>query len=410
MFNLVTNSLDIIYIAIQNISIFSFSENVFIFSNFIHEYNFFFFYELIFRASIYFLNYELFVFNILDIFFKNISYFFEFNETTFRSCIGALDLSLNTLYHPEFLFIDNSLKFFLINEYSSFFKLIVIDFIQKNEYVTAVNLMIQVFILFYFILFFIIFFFSFFSKNKEEWQQDCDYTISNASVESEKELFSIDDALNVVFFLILIFGSYFGFLFLSLSFNFTEIAIFILPIFFVFYLIIFIPFNLLFDFGLFFIAYLRGSSNTSSLFFECVYDYIGVIAFFTRLIVQFVRLILMFVVYCLMHDTVMLQVFSQKNFLLNDSFFEDLNSIQSNGYSISFFLFTTFPMRLMYWTYECMHTFFVVTVQFSAFFTIVFWLFLLFYTFFVFEKHELHFNNLNRIHNILRSELISIKK
>jgi len=124
--------------------------------------------------------------------------------------------------------------------------------------------------------------------------------------------------------------------------------VFILPIFFVFYLIIFIPFNLLFDFGLFFIAYLRGSSNTSSLFFECVYDYIGVIAFFTRLIVQFVRLILMFVVYCLMHDTVMLQVFSQKNFLLNDSFFEDLNSIQSNGYSISFFLFTTFPMRLMY--------------------------------------------------------------
>jgi len=93
-----------------------------------------------------------------------------------------------------------------------------------------------------------------------------------------------------------------------------------MPLLFVFYFIILIPFNLLYDFGLFFLAYLRGSSNTSSLFFECVYDYIGIIAFFTRLIVQFVRLILMFVVYCLMHDTVMLQVFSQKNFLIGDSF------------------------------------------------------------------------------------------
>jgi len=168
MFNLITSSLDIIYITIQNIYVFSFSENVFIFSNFIHEYNFFFFYEIIFRASIYFLNYEIFVFNILDLFFKNISYFFEFNETNFRACIGSLDLSLNSLYHPEFLFINNSLKFFLINEYSSFFKLIIVDFVQKNEYITSINSLFQVFILFYFILFFIIFFFSFFSKNKEE--------------------------------------------------------------------------------------------------------------------------------------------------------------------------------------------------------------------------------------------------
>jgi len=79
-----------------------------------------------------------------------------------------------------------------------------------------------------------------------------------------------------------------------------------------------------------------------------VYDYIGVIAFFTRLVVQFVRLILMFVVYCLMHDTVMLQVFSQKNFLIGDSFWDELMSTSPNGTSISFFLFVAFPLRLMY--------------------------------------------------------------
>jgi hypothetical protein len=93
-----------------------------------------------------------------------------------------------------------------------------------------------------------------------------------------------------------------------------------MPLLFIFYFIVLIPFNLLYDFGFFFVAYLRGASNTSSLFFEFVYDYIGVIAFFTRLLVQFVRLILMFVVYCMMHDTVMLQVYSQQNFLINDNF------------------------------------------------------------------------------------------
>jgi hypothetical protein len=67
------------------------------------------------------------------------------------------------------------------------------------------------------------------------------------------------------------------------------------------------PVNLLFDFGLLFVLYLRGSSNTSSFLAELGYDYIGIIAFFTRLVVQFVRLVLMFVVYCMMHDTVMLQ-------------------------------------------------------------------------------------------------------
>ena len=41
-----------------------------------------------------------------------------------------------------------------------------------------------------------------------------------------------------------------------------------------------------------------------------------------------------------------------------------------------------------------MHTFFVVTAQFAAFFTIAFWLFLLFYTFYIYEKFEYHFKSL----------------
>ena len=84
-------------------------------------------------------------------------------------------------------------------------------------------------------------------------------------------------------------------------------------------------------------------------------------------------------------------------------------NVSPNGNSIMFFFFVTFPLRLAYWLYECFHTFFVVTVQFAAFFTIIFWLFLLFYTFFVYEKYENHFDNLSKFHNNLISELKKIK-
>lgn len=51
------------------------------------------------------------------------------------------------------------------------------------------------------------------------------------------------------------------------------------------------------------------------------------------------------------------------------------------------------------------HTFFVVTVQFAAFFTIVFWLFLLFYSFFIFEDFEYHFNDKRGVHKRLQASV-----
>lgn len=394
----------------QKIFAYSVTAKLFQISFFFNENHNLIFYELFLRTAAYSMTFEFFLNNFFDIFFNSLSFCFDLNEDNFRKTIGLLDPTLCAIYYPESIFLNKANNTYLFLETSANIKLIVCDFLEKNCFFEPINFFLQLFFIVFFVVFFIIFFFSSFSKNKEDWQLDCDYVISNASVEAEKELFSIDDALSTILFLILVFGSYFGFLFLGWSLSFSEISIFIIPVLFIFYLIILIPINLLFDFGLFFVCYLRGSSNTSSFFFECVYDYIGVIAFFTRLVVQFVRLILMFVVYCLMHDTVMLQVFSQKNFLIGDSFWDELMSISSTGASISFFLFVAFPLRLMYWIYECLHTFFVVTVQFSAFFTIVFWLFLLFYTFFVYEKYEHHFDNLNKMHKKLIDELKSLKK
>jgi hypothetical protein len=263
---------------------------------------------------------ELFLSSLLDAFLSNIVVFFEFDEPTLRRYIGYMDPTLFSIYHPETVFIQKGLLSTNHLSYFANFKLNVAVLLDKSNVVEPLNYLLQVSFLFYFIIFFTVLFFSFFSKNKEGYQIDVEHSVINLSSEAEKEIFSIDDALNLLFFLLFFFGVYFGLLFLSMSSSFTELFVFFLPLLFIFYFIVLIPFNLLFDFGLFFVVYLRGSSNTSSLFFECVYDYIGVIAFFTRLIVQFVRLVLMFVVYCMMHDTVMLQNYSQKNFLVGDSF------------------------------------------------------------------------------------------
>lgn len=410
LFNTSWNLLDYVYVTFQEIYAYNIYLKTNTFSSILINNNLNIFYNIIFKFIFFIKSYELFFSLIMDAIIFNFFFFFEFNENNFKNFISFIDPTMFSIYHPESILILKSIKFDLIYFSSNFFEFNVISFLNLYSLNSSVNYMFQLVIFFIIIVFFVIFFFSFFSKNKEEWQIDTEFLIANTTVEAEKELFSIDDAVNCLFFLILLFGSYFGFLFLGWSLSFTEISIFFMPLLFIFYFIVLIPFNLLYDFGFFFVAYLRGASNTSSLFFEFVYDYIGVIAFFTRLLVQFVRLILMFVVYCMMHDTVMLQVFSQQNFLLNDNFWEEIINIAPNGNSVMFFLFVSFPLRLIYWLYECLHTFFVVTVQFAAFFTIVFWLFLLFYTFFVYEKYENHFSNLSNFQKNLTLEIINLKK
>lgn len=213
---------------------------------------------------------------------------------------------------------------------------------------------------------------SYYSNGKEEWQADVDYMVGGLSSEAEKELFAIDDATSLFLTLLFFFATYFGFFLANGNYVYSELLCFLLPLPLVFVSLVAIPVNLIYDFGLFFIAYLRGASNTSSLMFELVYDYIGVIAFFTRLVVQFVRIVLMFVVYCMMHDAVILFYVPYRAFLSGDSFWEELCCIQPTAHSITYFLLIALPSRIGYWIYEVLHTFFVVTVQFAAFFTIVF--------------------------------------
>ena len=119
-----------------------------------------------------------------------------------------------------------------------------------------------------------------------------------------------------------------------------------------------------------------------------MFDYISVIIFYVRILVQGVRLVLMLGTYAGMHDVVLYFSFGQKMFLGSETLWENLNTVNITLDTLSYYFLFTLPGVFIHWIYEILHTFFVVTVQFAAFFAIVFWLYLFLYTFFVIEKQE----------------------
>jgi hypothetical protein len=142
-------------------------------------------------------------------------------------------------------------------------------------------------------------------STKSEYAADVEHVVSGLSTEAEKELFSADDAIYLLGVLMVLVGAYFGSLSMGSILQQYDTSLFLLVIPALFFTLVGIPLNLLFDFGILFLMYLRGVATTKVAFFELAYDYIGVVAFFTRLLVQFVRLVLMFVVYFMMHEAVM---------------------------------------------------------------------------------------------------------
>jgi hypothetical protein len=264
--------------------------------------------------------FELFLSSLFDNFLKDFIVKLELSEDQFRRVIGLLDPTLFILFHPSSGSISQHLTAQSSMGYFAKFQLSVVDFIDKNLLLLPIHYCLQLMVVFLFLLVFLAFFASFFSTNKEEFQADVDYSVANMSSEAEKELFSIDDATCLFLLLFFVFASYFGFFAVVIDVNYVEFLVFFTSLPIVVVILLLMPCNLVFDFGLLFVAYLRGVANTSSFFFELVYDYIGIAAFFTRLAVQFVRLVLMFVVYCMMHDTVVLQVIPLRSQVFGDSF------------------------------------------------------------------------------------------
>jgi len=146
------------------------------------------------RFSIVIFGFEFFMSSVLDSFFKNFAFRLELTEDHLRRTMGLLDPTMFALFHPNSVPIAKNLSANFILRNFIKFQLAILDFLEKNSLIVPLHLGSQLMASAMLACIFIAFFCSFFSKNKEEFQADTDYSIANMSAEAEKELFAIDDA------------------------------------------------------------------------------------------------------------------------------------------------------------------------------------------------------------------------
>jgi hypothetical protein len=108
------------------------------------------------------------------------------------------------------------------------------------------------------------------------------------------------------------------------------------------------PTYLIYDFGIYFIAYLRGVGSSSLFTMELLYDYIACAAFYIRLMVQAVRLVLMTFTYISMHDLIVFFDFNSKLFFGFESITEELSNVSGTFNSFSYFFFLVLPLKFLY--------------------------------------------------------------
>ena len=347
-----------------------------------------------FLQSYWYININVSTFNlvysvIMDLFLNSSLVKNYFTDSWFRNFISSQEMSLFVINHPELFLIE-------MNKNSSFYYLsyffTIFEKLESESWLLPVMLVPQLLSLVFFAYILIIFYLSYFTTlTKEESSVDTDYFLIATSVEAEKEIGSFDDIILVMIVLLYVFGWYFYLYCWALVSFFPEI-VFIFYLFpLLYYVIVSIPTYLAYDFGIFFLAYLRGVGPTAVLLLELMYDYIAFIAFYIRLLVQGVRLVLIVFTYASLHDFVIFFTFDQTLIVGNESILDFVNKSMFTIKGFSYFFFLVLPSKILYWLYELFHTFFVVTGQTVAFFAMVFWLFLFLYTFFVFEKHENYF-------------------
>jgi hypothetical protein len=126
--------------------------------------------------------------------------------------MSSKDSLLILCNHPEIIFIQDGLKNYILNPYSTefFYSLISNDLMES--YITPIVLLPQFVLSIYLVGLFSIFLFGFFSQSTtEENLIDHDFLINSLLVESEEEIGSLDDILigGILFFFI--FGWYFYF-------------------------------------------------------------------------------------------------------------------------------------------------------------------------------------------------------
>lgn len=329
---------------------------------------------------------------LLDKFLVSNLFKLPYQDNWFKFLNQSYESSLALVNHPEYFFISDFFTKTFILPFSSEIDNIIFVLNDEENFLNPVLILPHIIVICVFIMFFITMYFSYYNSSvKEENTIDHDYLIANATVESEEEIGSLDDMLLSILILSYIFLWYFYINCWSVIFSVPEffLTIYLFPL--LYYIIMCIPAFLAYDYGLYFVAYLRGVGPSPLILVELLYDYIAFAGFYIRLVVQNVRLILMTFTFASFHEAIITHGIEKEWIIGDESFLDDMNKVLKTPTFLTYFLVFKVPGHIIYFFYELFHTLFVVTAQFIAFFAMVFWLFLFLYTMFVSELQEKFF-------------------
>lgn len=313
-------------------------------------------------------------------------------DNWFRFITNSYEASLSIFNHPEYFFISDFILKTFILPFSTEIDNVIYTMNDEENVVNPVMLIPHLIVISMFVMFFITMYFTYYNSSvREENTIDHDFLIANMTVESEEEIGSLDDMLLSILILSFIFMWYFYINCWAIIFAVPEFffTIYLFP--FLYYIIMCIPAFLAYDFGLYFVAYLRGVGGSPLIIVELLYDYIAFAAFYIRLIVQNVRLILMTFTFASFHEAIITHGIEKEWIIGDESFWDDVSKALKTPDGMTYFLIFKLSGHIIYFFYELFHTLFVVTAQFIAFFAMVFWLFLFLYTMFVSELQEKFF-------------------
>jgi len=407
----VYSGIDWIYTYIETLYIFDYKIVYFWLLNNIYDESMDFFFLSVWYSSLQTSSLQLFWAVVLDNYITCSLSQFSITDEWVQSYICSKDTSLFVIYHPEVVFFKNQILNNYFFESLADINISIIQYLDSQTLLVPIMLFPQFLFIAYIGFFFVAFYFSFYSSSsKEESTIDADYLSSTITIESEKELGSIDDVLMPSVILLYTFGWYFYlhcWTVISII-PATLLAFLFFPL--LYYTISNIPTYLLYDFGILFNCYLKGVVLSPSLIFELAFDYIAVICFYVRIITQAVRLFLMFLAYASMHDFVLITGFNTSSMTGNESIWEEISNINGSIPSITYFMLGVLPGFILSWFYEVIHTFFVVTGQIVSYLTMVFWLFVFLFMFFVVERQETYFQERKKFRQDLLKKIQNIKK
>lgn len=405
------SGIDWLYTTTETLYIYDYKIIYFWFLNNVYDESIDFFFTSVWYVSLQTTGLQLFWSVILDTYIVTQLLQLNLTDEWVRSFISSKDTALFIIYHPEAIFFKNQILNNFFFDYLTDINFSAIQYLDSQSLLTPIMLLPQLLFISYIAFFFVAFFFSYYSSSsKEESTIDSDFLAASITVESEKEIGSLDDILMPSIVLIYTFGWYFYLYCWSILSSVPEIVLvfFFFPL--LYYTICNTPTFLLYDFGILYNCYLRGIAPTPTLVFELMYDYIAVIAFYVRILTQGVRLALMFFTYAAMHDYVLYMDYSHRYITGNESLWEEISNINTSASSITYFFLGVLPGQLLNWMYEVFHTFFVVTGQLVAYFAMIFWLFLFLFTFFVIEKQENYFEERRKHRQDLLKKIRNINK